>query len=96
MVFFSLLLSLNALVLFAQNQLACALALQSSIEYKHWLFTYVRKLSTEGERAKLTELCDWLLGAPHATGADLLVLVCVCTLSHTSVRESTCVRARVV
>jgi len=57
-----------------ENQMACAFALQSPIEYKHWLLAYVRRLGADADTNKLTELCDSLLGSPHTAGADLLIL----------------------
>ncbi|XP_013416664.1 protein HIRA-like [Lingula anatina] len=45
-----------------ENQVAAALALKSSQEYKFWLLTYMRYLVQEGVEAKIREVCDELLG----------------------------------
>lgn len=49
-------------------QVAAAKALDSKVEYKHWLITYVRRLSVEAEEGILRELCDELL-EPEVAGA---------------------------
>jgi hypothetical protein len=45
-----------------QHQVACALALKSPTEYKHWLLAYVRRLVQEADIRRLQETCEFLLG----------------------------------
>ncbi|KAJ8391724.1 hypothetical protein AAFF_G00086740 [Aldrovandia affinis] len=55
---------------YLENQLASALILQSSLEYRHWLLIYARFLVNEGSEHRLRELCKDLLGPVHkSTGS---------------------------
>uniref|UniRef100_W5M1F0 Protein HIRA n=1 Tax=Lepisosteus oculatus TaxID=7918 RepID=W5M1F0_LEPOC len=55
---------------FLENQLASALILKSSQEYRHWLLIYARFLVNEGSEYRLRELCKDLLGPVHkSTGS---------------------------
>uniref|UniRef100_A0A1A8P7E9 Protein HIRA n=2 Tax=Nothobranchius pienaari TaxID=704102 RepID=A0A1A8P7E9_9TELE len=54
---------------FLENQLASALTLQSSQEYRYWLLTYARFLVNEGSEYRLRELCKELLGPVHKSAA---------------------------
>uniref|UniRef100_H3DH56 Protein HIRA n=1 Tax=Tetraodon nigroviridis TaxID=99883 RepID=H3DH56_TETNG len=50
---------------FLENQLASALTLQSTQEYRYWLLIYTRFLVNEGPEYRLRELCKELLGPVH-------------------------------
>ncbi|XP_061226801.1 protein HIRA isoform X2 [Neopsephotus bourkii] len=50
---------------YLENQIAAALILQSSHEYRHWLLIYARYLVNEGFEYRLRELCKDLLGPVH-------------------------------
>uniref|UniRef100_A0A8C3FTZ0 Protein HIRA n=1 Tax=Chrysemys picta bellii TaxID=8478 RepID=A0A8C3FTZ0_CHRPI len=50
---------------YLENQIAAALMLQSSHEYRHWLLIYARYLVNEGFEYRLRELCKDLLGPVH-------------------------------
>ncbi|NXE05339.1 HIRA protein, partial [Lophotis ruficrista] len=50
---------------YLENQIAAALMLQSSHEYRHWLLIYARYLVNEGFEYRLRELCKGLLGPVH-------------------------------
>ncbi|XP_035292223.1 protein HIRA isoform X3 [Anguilla anguilla] len=50
---------------YLESQLASALALRSSEEYRHWLLIYARFLVNEGPEHRLRELCKDLLGPVH-------------------------------
>uniref|UniRef100_A0A8C3K7J8 Protein HIRA n=1 Tax=Calidris pygmaea TaxID=425635 RepID=A0A8C3K7J8_9CHAR len=50
---------------FLESQVAAALTLQSSHEYRHWLLIYARYLVNEGFEYRLRELCKDLLGPVH-------------------------------
>ncbi|NXJ75940.1 HIRA protein, partial [Trogon melanurus] len=50
---------------YLENQIAAALTLQSSHEYRHWLLIYARYLVNEGFEYRLRELCKDLLGPVH-------------------------------
>uniref|UniRef100_A0A8C8VJP1 Protein HIRA n=1 Tax=Pelusios castaneus TaxID=367368 RepID=A0A8C8VJP1_9SAUR len=50
---------------YLENQIASALTLQSSHEYRHWLLIYARYLVNEGFEYRLRELCKDLLGPVH-------------------------------
>ncbi|XP_057688598.1 protein HIRA isoform X2 [Corythoichthys intestinalis] len=50
---------------FLENQLAAALTLQSTPEYRYWLLIYTRFLVNEGSEFRLRELCKELLGPAH-------------------------------
>ncbi|CAG5917506.1 unnamed protein product [Menidia menidia] len=54
---------------FLENQLASALTLQSSQEYRYWLLIYARFLVNEGSEYRLRELCKELLGPVHKSTA---------------------------
>jgi protein HIRA/HIR1 len=45
-----------------EDRLACAVALSSASEYKHWLALYVRTLAVAGDASHLRMLVDMLLG----------------------------------
>eukprot|EP00026_Physarum_polycephalum_P017827 Phypoly_transcript_19179.p1 GENE.Phypoly_transcript_19179~~Phypoly_transcript_19179.p1 ORF type:complete len:159 (+),score=21.60 Phypoly_transcript_19179:171-647(+) len=47
-----------------ESHLAASLVVGSSVEYKYWLLTYTRYLSSEADVNRLTELCKSLLGPP--------------------------------
>ncbi|KAF0698047.1 Aste57867_11295 [Aphanomyces stellatus] len=49
-----------------EHQVAASLALQSSVEYLHWLKVYVRHLSHDGDILHLEEICKDFLGPPSA------------------------------
>nr|CAA67754.1 Chria protein [Gallus gallus] len=56
---------------YLENQIAAALMLQSSHEYRHWLLIYARYLVNEGFEYRLRELCKDLLGPVHySTGSQ--------------------------
>ncbi|XP_052583957.1 protein HIRA-like [Peromyscus californicus insignis] len=56
---------------YLENQVAAALTLQSSPEYRHWLLLYARYLVNEGFDSRLRELCKDLLGPVHcSTGSQ--------------------------
>ncbi|KAM4578370.1 protein HIRA [Fundulus diaphanus] len=55
---------------FLENQLASALTLQSSQEYRHWLLIYARFLVNEGSEYRLRELCKELLGPVHKSASS--------------------------
>ncbi|OCT56259.1 hypothetical protein XELAEV_18000384mg [Xenopus laevis] len=50
---------------YLENQVAAALMLQSSQEYRHWLLIYARYLVSEGFEQRLREVCQDLLGPVH-------------------------------
>ncbi|XP_068099223.1 protein HIRA isoform X2 [Hyperolius riggenbachi] len=50
---------------YLENQIAAALMLQSSQEYRYWLLIYARFLVNEGFEQKLREVCQELLGPVH-------------------------------
>ncbi|KFU89619.1 Protein HIRA, partial [Chaetura pelagica] len=50
---------------YLESQIAAALTLQSSHEYRHWLLIYARYLVNEGFEYRLRELCKDLLGPVH-------------------------------
>ncbi|XP_020852063.1 protein HIRA isoform X1 [Phascolarctos cinereus] len=50
---------------YLESQMAAALTLQSSHEYRHWLLIYARYLVNEGFEYRLRELCKDLLGPVH-------------------------------
>ncbi|KAM9331524.1 protein HIRA [Gastrophryne carolinensis] len=50
---------------YLENQIAAALILQSSQEYRYWLLIYARFLVNEGFEQKLREVCQELLGPVH-------------------------------
>ncbi|XP_066545389.1 protein HIRA isoform X2 [Amia ocellicauda] len=55
---------------YLENQMASALILKSSQEYRHWLLIYARFLVNEGSEYRLRELCKDLLGPVHkSTGS---------------------------
>ncbi|KAM6930482.1 protein HIRA [Xenentodon cancila] len=54
---------------FLENQLASALTLQSSQEYRYWMLIYARFLVNEGSEYRLRELCKELLGPVHKSAA---------------------------
>jgi protein HIRA/HIR1 len=45
-----------------EDRMACALALSSALEFKHWLSLYVRQLTVEGNSAHLRFVVDMLIG----------------------------------
>uniref|UniRef100_A0A2I2ZJF0 Protein HIRA n=1 Tax=Gorilla gorilla gorilla TaxID=9595 RepID=A0A2I2ZJF0_GORGO len=56
---------------YLENQVAAALTLQSSHEYRHWLLVYARYLVNEGFEYRLREICKDLLGPVHySTGSQ--------------------------
>ncbi|XP_036613491.1 protein HIRA isoform X2 [Trichosurus vulpecula] len=56
---------------YLESQMAAALTLQSSHEYRHWLLIYARYLVNEGFEYRLRELCKDLLGpVHHSTGSQ--------------------------
>ncbi|KAM6965292.1 protein HIRA isoform 1-T1 [Aplochiton taeniatus] len=55
---------------FLENQLAAALTLRSSHEYRYWLLIYARFLVNEGSEFRLRELCKDLLGPVHKSAAS--------------------------
>ncbi|XP_043831657.1 protein HIRA isoform X3 [Dromiciops gliroides] len=56
---------------YLESQMAAALTLQSSQEYRHWLLVYARYLVNEGFEYRLRELCKDLLGPVHySTGSQ--------------------------
>ncbi|KAL8180309.1 UNVERIFIED_CONTAM: hypothetical protein K2H54_020018 [Gekko kuhli] len=52
---------------YLESQVAAALTLQSSHEYRHWLLIYARYLVNEGFEYRLRELCKDLLGPVHCS-----------------------------
>nr|XP_023692870.1 protein HIRA [Paramormyrops kingsleyae]XP_023692871.1 protein HIRA [Paramormyrops kingsleyae] len=56
---------------YLENQLASALILKSSQEYRHWLLTYARFLVNEGSEHRLRELCRDLLGPVHKSAGSI-------------------------
>jgi len=50
-----------------ENQIACAEALKSKLEYKYWLFAYVKRLTTESKTERLVEICNSLLGPANSS-----------------------------
>uniref|UniRef100_A0A670ZGR4 Protein HIRA-like C-terminal domain-containing protein n=3 Tax=Pseudonaja textilis TaxID=8673 RepID=A0A670ZGR4_PSETE len=55
---------------YLESQVASALALQSSHEYRHWLLIYARYLVKEGFEYRLRELCKDLLGPVHSSSGS--------------------------
>ncbi|KAF4011510.1 hypothetical protein G4228_003633 [Cervus hanglu yarkandensis] len=56
---------------YLESQVAAALALRSSHEYRHWLLLYARFLVSEGFEYRLREICKDLLGPVHtSTGSQ--------------------------
>ncbi|KAJ7309674.1 hypothetical protein JRQ81_007733 [Phrynocephalus forsythii] len=55
---------------YLESQVAAALALQSSHEYRHWLLIYARYLVNEGFEYRLRELCKDLLGPVHCSSGS--------------------------
>uniref|UniRef100_A0A671G9P1 Protein HIRA n=1 Tax=Rhinolophus ferrumequinum TaxID=59479 RepID=A0A671G9P1_RHIFE len=56
---------------YLESQVAAALTLQSSHEYRHWLLLYARYLVNEGFEYRLREICKDLLGPVHySTGSQ--------------------------
>uniref|UniRef100_A0A6Q2Z5L4 Protein HIRA n=1 Tax=Esox lucius TaxID=8010 RepID=A0A6Q2Z5L4_ESOLU len=55
---------------FLENQLASALILRSSVEYRYWLLIYARFLVNEGSDYRLRELCKDLLGPVHKSASS--------------------------
>eukprot|EP00073_Rattus_norvegicus_P051144 XP_017453528.1 PREDICTED: protein HIRA isoform X3 [Rattus norvegicus] len=56
---------------YLESQVAAALTLQSSHEYRHWLLLYARYLVNEGFEYRLREICQDLLGPVHcSTGSQ--------------------------
>ncbi|KAL0979837.1 hypothetical protein UPYG_G00190480 [Umbra pygmaea] len=55
---------------FLENQLASALILRSSNEYRYWLLIYARFLVNEGSDYRLRELCKDLLGPVHKSASS--------------------------
>ncbi|XP_042297874.1 protein HIRA isoform X2 [Sceloporus undulatus] len=55
---------------YLESQVAAALALQSSHEYRHWLLIYARYLVNEGFEYRLRELCKDLLGPVHSSSGS--------------------------
>ncbi|XP_013925802.1 PREDICTED: protein HIRA-like [Thamnophis sirtalis] len=55
---------------YLENQVASALAIQSSHEYRHWLLIYARYLVKEGFEYRLRELCKDLLGPVHSSSGS--------------------------
>ncbi|XP_077317773.1 protein HIRA isoform X2 [Lithobates pipiens] len=55
---------------YLENQIAAALILQSSQEYRYWLFIYARFLVNEGFEQKLREVCQDLLGPVHRSSGS--------------------------
>ncbi|KAL4593545.1 protein HIRA-like [Arapaima gigas] len=56
---------------YLENQLASALTLKSSQEYRHWLLIYARFLVNEGSEHRLRELCKDLLGPVHKSAGSI-------------------------
>ncbi|XP_007119131.1 protein HIRA isoform X3 [Physeter macrocephalus] len=52
---------------YLESQVAAALTLRSSHEYRHWLLLYVRYLVNEGFEYRLREICKDLLGPVHSS-----------------------------
>nr|XP_058897106.1 protein HIRA isoform X3 [Kogia breviceps] len=52
---------------YLESQVAAALTLRSSHEYRHWLLLYVRYLVNEGFEYRLREICRDLLGPVHSS-----------------------------
>ncbi|XP_033030175.1 protein HIRA [Lacerta agilis] len=55
---------------YLESQVAAALTLQSSHEYRHWLLIYARYLVNEGFEYRLRELCKDLLGPVHSSAGS--------------------------
>ncbi|KAM5194765.1 protein HIRA isoform 2-T2 [Mantella aurantiaca] len=55
---------------YLENQIAAALMLQSSQEYRYWLLIYARFLVNEGFEQKLREVCQDLLGPVHRSSGS--------------------------
>uniref|UniRef100_A0A8B9Y2Z3 Protein HIRA n=1 Tax=Bos mutus grunniens TaxID=30521 RepID=A0A8B9Y2Z3_BOSMU len=56
---------------YLESQVAAALTLRSSHEYRHWLLLYARYLVNEGFEYRLREICKDLLGPVHtSTGSQ--------------------------
>ncbi|XP_063310532.1 protein HIRA [Pelobates fuscus] len=53
-----------------ENQIAAALMLQSSQEYRYWLLVYARYLVNEGFEQRLREVCQELLGPVHRSSGS--------------------------
>uniref|UniRef100_A0A8C5PCA1 Protein HIRA n=1 Tax=Leptobrachium leishanense TaxID=445787 RepID=A0A8C5PCA1_9ANUR len=53
-----------------ENQIASALMLQSSQEYRYWLLIYARYLVNEGCEHRLREVCQELLGPVHRSSGS--------------------------
>jgi protein HIRA/HIR1 len=53
-----------------EDRLACALALQSSSDFKHWLFLYIRQLCVEADSNQLRFLIDMLLNDQNVIDSD--------------------------
>ncbi|XP_070132057.1 protein HIRA isoform X12 [Equus przewalskii] len=69
---------------YLESQVAAALTLQSSHEYRHWLLLYARYLVNEGFEYRLREICKDLLGPVHySTGSQWESTVVLCLLSST-------------
>uniref|UniRef100_H3B513 Protein HIRA n=1 Tax=Latimeria chalumnae TaxID=7897 RepID=H3B513_LATCH len=65
------LLQQGSTMAYLENQMASALMLKSSQEYRHWLLIYARYLVNEGFEYRLRELCKELLGpVHHSTGSQ--------------------------
>ncbi|MBN3289253.1 HIRA protein, partial [Polypterus senegalus] len=56
---------------YLENQMASALSLKSSQEYRHWLLIYARFLVNEGSEYRLRELCKDLLGPVHKSAGSM-------------------------
>ncbi|XP_057601425.1 protein HIRA isoform X3 [Hippopotamus amphibius kiboko] len=52
---------------YLESQVAAALTLRSSHEYRHWLLLYARYLVNEGFEYRLREICKDLLGPVHSS-----------------------------
>uniref|UniRef100_A0A8D1YYA0 Protein HIRA n=2 Tax=Sus scrofa TaxID=9823 RepID=A0A8D1YYA0_PIG len=57
----------EATLAYLESQVAAALTLQSSHEYRHWLLLYARYLVNEGFEYRLREICKDLLGPVHSS-----------------------------
>ncbi|XP_055511152.1 protein HIRA isoform X2 [Leucoraja erinacea] len=55
---------------YLENQVAAAMTLKSSQEYRHWLLIYTRYLVNEGFEPRLRELCKDLLGPVHNSSSS--------------------------
>ncbi|KAF7240733.1 Protein HIRA [Varanus komodoensis] len=60
----------EATLAYLESQVAAALTLQSSFEYRHWLLIYARYLVNEGFEYRLRELCKDLLGPVHSSSGS--------------------------